>query len=185
MNPELLVCGLAAPFREPTVDAAWTFTRAHFETFVAAPVSVPLCLDHGTAAAAVMVPGPAGRFAMVNQRFPRIGQVHRFAFANAASVPAGLAALAELDEAFADLRVDMTARNSWDEPALGGLSLGIEIDMAGGAVATATPTELSVTAHPRFDRARIAGVGREALDVWELLTGEPADAVTNGGVTDA
>lgn len=166
MNVDRLICGLATPFDETSVDGELRWGREHFETFVELETALPLKVDH------------AGLIT-TSRVVPDIGRAIRFAFLGPGHdpVPAGLLILAELDEtpiagAFLDAIRD-GLRDPWARGSLTGLSLRA---LVVSDPEMAWPEELSITRSPRFDSARICAAGEAALNAWQLLTGQQVAA---------
>lgn len=161
MSTDRLVCGLAVPFDEPSVDREFEFRREHLERFVELGGGLPLMFSHGPTITSRSV-------------VPTIGRGARFALLDASPpIPAGVLALARVDDGpYGDAVLDEIRGGR-----ITGLSLrcGLVYDDA-GALDMVWPTELSLCHDPRFDRARIIATGKDALSAWELLTGQPVKA---------
>lgn len=168
MNADRLICGLAAPFGEPSRndDDLGEYTADNMRRFVELETGLPLRWSHQT----VGVPSVRrfGDLVGVTTTFVnQIGSSRRFAIGHGIGW-SGVVALAQLDETpWCDQLLADVERG-----AITGLSFGSRVLLTEGQVEEYWPTELSLCYEPAVPTARILGVGAQALARWGLVTGE-------------
>jgi hypothetical protein len=160
----LLITGLATVFDQPGLGGTPPWPAKAFQRFVDLSTSVPVKLDHLPIAMAYSN----------GQIITSVGRAFDFAIVPEASTPAGLLAMARLDEGdlgdalLAEIRRGL---QPWAEQRWA-LSVGGK-ERSGPAGQLVWPLELSLTRDPAYPDALILAVGADAARVFELLAGRP------------